>query len=1139
MPLSPGTRLGAYEILSPLGAGGMGEVYRAKDSRLGRDVAIKVLPESVARDAERLARFEREARALAALNHPGIVTIFSVEESAGTRFLAMELVEGESLDTAIASGGLPLSRFLDIATPLAEALSAAHERSIVHRDLKPGNVMITREGHVKVLDFGLARVEDPGSDPNLTNTPTESRADLTGEGQVFGTVAYMSPEQARGGKVDARSDVFSLGIVLYQMLTGERPFQGASAVDMISSILRDRPPSVTDLRADLPPHLGRIVRRCLEKDPRDRYQTSRDVYNELKELRAENSSPASASPQRAGAAAGERPVSGAARAEDGFWVAVLPFKHGGSDPGLTALAAGLSEEIVTGLSRFSYLRVISHGSTSRYSSEVTDVRSVGRELDARYVLDGSLRQAGSVLRISVQLVDAVSGAHLWAETYTRPFRPEAVFELQDDVVPRVVSTIADWYGVLPHSMSAAVWSKSLDQLSPYEALLRGFGVYERGTVEAHAAARAGLERAVRQAPDNADSWAMLSFMYGEEFRFGLNALPDPLGRAFQAARRAVDAGPSNHFAYSALAQALYFRKEFDAFRSAAERAIALNPMDGATIEYMAHLIAFSGDWERGCELAERGRELNPNYPGWYWAVQFHNAYRNRDYAGARTFLLKSKNVPANVLLGTMLAAVLGQLGEREAAGKALRELLDLNPEWPRVGPSELEKWYLPDHVEHLMDGLRRAGLEIAAKGESTATAVGPFHASAPISGASRADEGFWIAVLPFKQGGASADLTALAEGLSEEIVGGLSRFSYLRVITSGSTRRYAGEAPDLREVGRELGARYVMNGSLRQAGTRLRVAVQLVDAATGAQLWAQTYERPFSPEAVFELQDDLVSRVVSTVGDPHGILPHTISESLRTRPAAALTPYEAVLRSFGFGYRSTAEEHAAVRDVLERAVEDAPGYVDAWAMLSLIYTHEHAHGFNLLPDPLGRALQAARRAADLAPSNALAYDALAWALFFRKEFPPFRVAAEQSIALNPLSSPTLAGLGTLIAYSGDWEKGCALVERAVQLNPRHPGWYRFALFADAYRKRDYRGAVDIALKLNLPDFFVTHEVLAAAYGQLGELEEARKALRELLRLQPDYPATGREKLRKWLDPEIVEHWIDGLRKAGLELSQEK
>ena len=348
---------------------------------------------------------------------------------------------------------------------------------------------------------------------------------------------------------------------------------------------------------------------------------------------------------------------------------------------------------------------------------------------------------------------------------------------------------------------------------------------------------------------------------------------------------------------------------------------------------------------------------------------------------------------------------------------------------------------------------------------------------------------------------------------------GLSRFSYLRVIARGSAA---------------IDARYLMEGSLRKAGTKLRVAVQLVDASSGAHLWAETYERPFRPEAVFELQDDLVPRIVSTVGDAHGILPHSMSESLRGNAPDQLSPYEAVLRSFGYGYRRTPEEHAAVRAALERAVEDAPRYADAWAMLALVYVDEQAHGYNQRPDPIGRALQAARRAADAAPSNAMAFNALAWAMFFRKEFQSFRNAAEQSIALNSLNTPTLAGLGALTAYAGDWERGCALVERALELNPRHPGWYWLPLFYDAYRRGDYRGAVDVALKINLPEFFVLHEALAAAYGQLGEMDAAGKALRKMLRLKPDYAETGRERLEKWFDPEFVEHLMDGLRKAGLE-----
>ena len=703
MTLAAGTRLGPYEILTPLGAGGMGEVYRAKDSKLRRDVAIKLLPETVANNPESLARFEREARALAALNHPGVVTIYSVEESGGTRFLAMELVEGESLNTAIAPGGFSLGRFFEVAVPLADALSAAHERGIVHRDLKPANVMITREGRVKVLDFGLARLEAPSSDSNVTDMPTSS-PELTREGTVFGTVAYMSPEQARGDKVDARSDVFSLGVVLYQMLTGERPFRGTSAVDVISSILRDQPVAITELRPELPPHLGRILRRCLEKNPRDRYQTSRDVFNELRDLETEVSAPPTARPAPA---PGD---SGLARAEEGFWIAVLPFKARDTDPGVAALAEGLTEDIVTGLWRFSYLRVIARSSTSRYSGEAVDVRTVGKELGARYILDGRLRRAGSELRISVQLIDAASGAHLWAETYNRPFRAGEIFELQDELVPRIVSTIAATHGVLPQSMSEALRRKDPEQLSPYEAVLRGFSQMANLNAEEHATMREALERAVQQAPGHADCWAMLSLLYREEYAHGFNPRPDPIGRAFEAARRAVEAGPSNHLAYHALASALFFRREVQAFRSAAQRAVELNPMDGFTVAYMGFLTAYAGDWERGCALAARARSLNPQHPGWFWFPDFFDAYRRLDYPSALEVALKIR-MPAFWRSNLALAVAYGQLGDRDLAGRALTQLLALRPGFATEARAELRKWWDSELTEHLIDGLRKAGLD--------------------------------------------------------------------------------------------------------------------------------------------------------------------------------------------------------------------------------------------------------------------------------------------------------------------------------------------------------------------------------------------------------------------------------------------
>src|SRR5271154_5245881 len=285
MALAPGTQLGSYEIHAPLGAGGMGEVYRATDTKLGRDVALKVLPAEMADDPERLARFRREAKALAQLDHPNIVTIHSVEESDSVHFLTMQLVEGQPLDRLIPQGGLPVEQIIEIAGALGDALAAAHEKGIVHRDLKPANVMVSNEGRVKVLDFGLAKDIRAGNVSDATMS-SEGRTQI---GVVMGTPAYMSPEQTSGRPLDHRTDIFSLGVLLHEMATGARPFAGSSSAELASAILRDTPPPVTDARPDLPSDLARIVRRCLEKDPRHRVQTARDVSNEFRDLARQTS----------------------------------------------------------------------------------------------------------------------------------------------------------------------------------------------------------------------------------------------------------------------------------------------------------------------------------------------------------------------------------------------------------------------------------------------------------------------------------------------------------------------------------------------------------------------------------------------------------------------------------------------------------------------------------------------------------------------------------------------------------------------------------------------------------------------------------------------------------------------------------
>ena len=282
MSFEKGTELGHYKILEKIGAGGMGEVYLAQDTKLDRKIALKVLPPELAESEERRARFKREAKAIAALNHPNIVQVYSVEEADGVHFITMEHVTGKTLSAALPRHGFSLRQFLDLAIPLTEAAAAAHENGITHRDLKPDNIIVTKEGGIKVLDFGLAKPSTGvGSAASDSDLPTEQ---MTKEGRILGTVAYMSPEQAEGKSVDARSDVFALGVNFYEMLTGERPFSGETPASTLSAVLKDEPQSLTKLVPSLPRDIARIVKRCLAKDPSRRYQTTIDVRNELEEL---------------------------------------------------------------------------------------------------------------------------------------------------------------------------------------------------------------------------------------------------------------------------------------------------------------------------------------------------------------------------------------------------------------------------------------------------------------------------------------------------------------------------------------------------------------------------------------------------------------------------------------------------------------------------------------------------------------------------------------------------------------------------------------------------------------------------------------------------------------------------------------
>jgi TolB-like protein len=843
-------------------------------------------------------------------------------------------------------------------------------------------------------------------------------------------------------------------------------------------------------------------------------------------------------PEKFRQAKGQTAPAVAGRGEE-LWVAVLPFKSSGNAE-MESFANGLGEEITTGLSRFRYLSVVASASAARLNGDTGDERTLGAKLGARYVLEGSIRKGGAGIRVSAQLVDTQTGAQLWAETYNRDLQASTIFAAQDDVAARIVATVADSYGVLVHSMRSAMRQKDDADLTPVEWQFQYFAYREQITPSAHAALKSRLERAVERDNRQSDIWACLAQIYVDEYAFGFQGDATSLDRALAAARRAVEIDRSNQFALVALAQVHFFRQDLTAFGPAAERAMALNPLNTDALGILGLQIVHTGEFERGTAIVRRAMELNANHAGWMHFAPLWDHFHKGEYEQALE-CANRVDVPGLFWPFLVMASACGRLGRRAEAKAAVRDLLALDPEFAAHACSNIGTWHFASGLmDPILDGLRKAGLSIPENDDSPkpkGMITGKEERTK--SGAARTDEGFWVAVLPFRYSGSNADLTALAEGLTEEIVTGLSRFAYLKVISRSSTSRYANESVDVRSAGKELDARYVMEGSLRQAGTKLRLAVQLVDAVSGAHLWAENYERNFSPEAVFELQDELVPRIVSTVADMNGVLPRSMSEVVRSRTPEELSPYEAVLRSFGYFERITAEELAAARSGLELAVRKAPAYADGWAMLALLCIQDYGQGFKLRADSLTSGATAARRAVEAAPSNHLAYFSLAQALFFQKEFESFRNAADRVVALNPMDGNSIAFVGELLTYAGDWERGLALAERAKQLNPHHPGWYWYADFYNAYRQGDYRGALNFVLKANLPGHWGMQAAMAAAYGQLGERDAAGKALQALLKLRPDFADAIRKDVEKWWEPDYGKHLIDGLRKAGLELAGEE
>ena len=591
MPLAAGTRLGPYETIAPLGAGGMGEVYRAKDTRLQREVAIKGLPETFAQHPERLARFEREARLLASLSHPNIAAIFGLEEAEGTPYLVLELVEGETLAQRLARGALSARETLEVGEQIAAAIEAAHERGVVHRDLKPGNIMLTASKIVKVLDFGLAKggAAELGSSSNLSASPTMALS-VTGAGIVLGTAAYMSPEQARGLSVDRRTDVWSFGCVLFECLSGRQTFGGETVSDVIARIL-EREPDWSALPAAAPARLRDVIRRCLTKDMDRRPRDIGDLRRELDAIATEMSSSVTATAVPTTAAPS---------------LAVLYFENLASDEESAYFCTGITEDILTDLSKIKGLRVASRNAVSRYRGEAVDIPKVAAELGVGAVLEGSVRRAGSRVRISAQLI-AADGFHLWAERYDRTM--EDVFAVQEEIA----SAIA---GALQVAFTPAESQKLIkdrpEDVRAYDLYLKGRACYGSYTDASLREALALFQQATALDPAYALAWAGIADCYGQLCQWGKDIdVEDLTRRGLEAARHAISLNPRLPDAYKAEALNLRFSGDRDGARAALMRAVEADSRFNPAIINLAVEAFVRADIAAAERFIRRALEVDP------------------------------------------------------------------------------------------------------------------------------------------------------------------------------------------------------------------------------------------------------------------------------------------------------------------------------------------------------------------------------------------------------------------------------------------------------------------------------------------------------------------------------------------------